>query len=241
MRVIDGVVKTYQETNEFYKQFAWDKNKYWAENPKDLIENYIYLYHLNQYIILPDYPEELNDQQAPKWSANSPLLSTAPIQSYSGNNERKLSVKTTWHRDMMNDINATNYSTIIPSIGFSSDEDYVDKAIKQLMAAQLPVYNQSQMMVRPPVVALRLGNEIYIKGVLTNCGVTYHKPILRNGKYATIDVAIEVIETEPYDAEMILDYGSFRCARTLNRNIYSYKYGEGITRQPGGNWVAMTK
>ena len=53
--------KTYQETNEFYKQFAWDKNKYWAENPKDLIENYIYLYHLNQYIILPDYPEELND------------------------------------------------------------------------------------------------------------------------------------------------------------------------------------
>jgi len=61
MRVIDGVVKTYQETDEFYKQFAWDKNKYWAENPKDLIENYIYLYHLNQYIILPDYPEELND------------------------------------------------------------------------------------------------------------------------------------------------------------------------------------
>lgn len=236
-----GLTKTYQETSSFYKQYAADKNTYWAQHPMDLIENYIYLYHLNQYIILPDYPEELNDQQAPKWTPSSPLLSTAPIQSYSGNDARRLSCKTTWHRDMMNDINATNYSSVIPAVGFSSDEDYVDKAIKQLLAAQLPVYNQAQMAVRPPVVAMRLGKEIYIKGVLTNCGITYRKPILRNNKYALIDVAIEIIETEPYDAEMILDYGSYRCARTLNRNIYSFKYGEGITRQPGGTAVNMTK
>ena len=38
--------KTYTETSEFYKQYAADKNKYWAQMPMDLIENYIYLYHL---------------------------------------------------------------------------------------------------------------------------------------------------------------------------------------------------
>jgi len=79
-------------------------------------------------------------------------------------------------------------------------------------------------MVSPPIVAMRIGNEVYIKGILKGCGISYGGPILRNGKYATIDVSIKVEETEPYDAEMVAEYGSFRTAKTLNRNIYSFKY-----------------
>ena len=173
---------------------------------------------------MPDYPDDLSDIQSPKWSPSQPLLRTAPIQSYSGNDARKITYQSKWHRDMMNDINSSN-SSIAKDIDFSSDEDYVDRAIKQLLAAQLPVYNSAKMQVQPPTVAMRLGNEIYIKGVLTGCGIHYAKPILRNNKYAQIDVSIEIIETEPYDAEMVLELGSFRCNTIQNRNAYSFKYG----------------
>ena len=216
--------KTYIETDEFYKQYAAEKNRYWAQMPMDLIENYIYLYHLGQYIILPDFPDKVNDQQQPMWQSTSPLLRTAPIQSYTGNDARKIIWQGTWHRDMMNDLNATNYSGIVDAAGFSSDEDYVDRAIKLLQAAQLPVYGGANRMVSPPIVAMRIGNEIYIKGVLEACGITYNLPMLRNGKYASIDVALTVKETEPFDAEMIAQLGSFRTSKTLNRNIYSFKY-----------------
>lgn len=226
MALFEGIYnKTYQENSDFFKQYAYDKNTYWMQNPSNLIENYIYLYHLNQYIILPDYPEAISDVQSPRWSSSQPLLRTAPIQSYGGNDARKLSCQILWHRDMMNDINATNYSGIPSSIDFSSDEDYVDRAIKQLLAAQLPVYNSAKMQVQPPIVAMRLGDEIYIKGVLTGCGIQYMKPILRNNKYAQIQVSIEIVETEPYDAEMVLELGSFRCNTMANRNAYAFKYG----------------
>ena len=124
----------------------------------------------------------------------------------------------------MNDLNATNYSGEVERSGFTSDEDYVDKAIKLLMAAQLPVYGATNKMVSPPIVAMRIGNEIFIKGILKGSAVTYNKPILRNGKYASMDVSIKVEEIEPYDAEMVAEVGSYRLATTLNRNIYSFKY-----------------
>ena len=77
-------------------------------------------------------------------------------------------------------------------------------------------------MVNPPLIALRFGNEIYIKGVVTSgISITYSGPILSNNKYAVVDISFTVSEITPYDAESILSLGSFRgISKTLERRIY---------------------
>ena len=61
------------------------------------------------------------------------------------------------------------------------------------------------------MVAIRLSNEIFIKGVVTgSIGLTYSKPILSNGKYARVELSITVSEVDPYDATSVFKNGGFR-------------------------------
>lgn len=71
-------------------------------------------------------------------------------------------------------------------------EDYVDTMIRYLQAMALPSYKVSQVtsaisqgkIVNPPVVAVRFGNEIFIKGVVNgDVSVTYGGPINKDNKY----------------------------------------------------------
>ena len=45
--------------------------------------------------------------------------------------------------------------------------DYVDLLVKQIQAVALPSYDSAAKLVDPPIVAVRFGDEIYIKGVVT--------------------------------------------------------------------------
>lgn len=61
------------------------------------------------------------------------------------------------------------------------------------------------------MVAVRLGNEIFIKGIVNGAiTVTYGKPILVNNKYSQVTVSFSVTEVDPYDAATIASNGSFR-------------------------------
>ena len=119
---------------------------------------------------------------------------------------------------MMNEINRDN-----PKIPATSliQEDYVDLMVKQIQAAALPAYAVAQKMVNPPMVAIRLGNDIFIKGVVNGAvSVSYEYPILSNGKYACVTMGFTVNETDPYDAYTAMQYGSFRGLSTsLERRI----------------------
>jgi hypothetical protein len=96
-------------------------------------------------------------------------------------------------------------------------EDYVDNLIKALQAIAVPRYNLSNKAVEPPLVALRLSQEVFIKGVVTSAiGLEYKLPILSNGKYAQVSLSFTVSEVDPYDATTVFQNGSFRgVVRTL--------------------------
>lgn len=49
----------------------------------DLIENYIYIYQLDKYVIIPVYPEQISDSLGSKFASVNPLSRTAPIYAYS--------------------------------------------------------------------------------------------------------------------------------------------------------------
>jgi len=185
----------------------------------NMIENYLYLYHIDKFIILPSYPQSIQDTTEVTFNPTTPLSRSAPIYSYSHSGPRSMQINLDLHRDMFNQINWEN-SKFADSIQMG--DDYVDTLIKYLQAAALPTYNSGNKMVDPPMVALRFGNEIFIKGVIIGAvGVTYNVPILSNGKYASIQINFTVNEVDPYDAQQVAKIGSFRGLNTsLERRIY---------------------
>ena len=183
----------------------------------NLITNYIYLYHLNKFILLPTYPQQIQDSMSANFNSTTPLSRSAPIFSYSNSGPRSLQISLSLHRDMMTQINY-NVSDIDLELG----DDYVDTIIKNLQAIAVPKYNNSIKLVDPPMIALRFGNEIYIKGVVTGgISVTYSGPILENDKYALVDISFNVSEVDPYDAVQVANQGSFRgLNKTLERRLF---------------------
>lgn len=182
-----------------------------------MIDNYIYLYHTDTLIIVPEYADSINDTMQVSFSSTTPLARSAPIFSFDSSGPRSIQVTFKLHREMMQEINIKNTKT-----RETLEEDYVDIMIRQIQAAALPAYAVSQKMVNPPLVALRLGNDIFIKGVVTGgVSVSYEYPILANGKYACVSMGFTIAEVDPYDAQTVLEQGSFRGLTTsLERRVW---------------------
>lgn len=183
----------------------------------NMIDNYIYLYHTDTFIVIPAYPENFTDNMRVEFAQDTPLMRTAPILSYSNSGPRGLDVQVPMHREMMKQI---NYGVSNANIGLN--DDYVDELIKQIQAAALPTYSSSSKMVDPPLVAVRFGNEIFCKGVVSgDVSVTYGLPVLPNGKYAKVSLGFHIEEVDPYDATTVQNVGSFRgLDTTLERKLW---------------------
>lgn len=186
----------------------------------NMIENYLYMYHIGQntdadsvgqFVILPTYPESITDTMEANFASSMPLSRSAPVYSYSSSGPRSMSIRLKFHREMMTQLNY-RVSNLTVELG----DDYVDTIIKQLQAIALPSYKAASKMVNPPQVALRFGNDIFIKGIVNgSVSVTYELPILSDNKYAQVTVEFTVIETDPYDAETVASVGSFRGLDTV--------------------------
>ena len=164
--------------------------------------NYIYLYHIDQLIWLPSYPDNMTDSSSANFQSNLPLGRSAPIWSYTGSGPRSINFQFELHREMLDQFNNRQP-------GMSTDT--VDELIKNIQAAVLPNYASSEKMIDPPLVACRVGNEIYIKGIINGqVSVGYSGPILYNDKYAVVTIGFQITEVDPYDAETVRQVGSFR-------------------------------
>lgn len=190
-------------------------------------ECYIYLHHVETYIILPSFAEASNDSIQVKFNSTTPLMRSAPIYAYNNSGPRSLQVSFNFHRDMIKELNYSN-SSGAALIEASKEEDgyidYVDIMAKQIQAAALPKYTTASKMVNPPLVSLKLGNDLFIKGVVSgSVGVSYGLPVLDNGKYAQVAIQFGIDEVSPYDAETVMTYGSYRGVSTdLSRgNTYT--------------------
>lgn len=187
----------------------------------NLIDNYIYLFHTDEYILIPTYPDSIQDSMRSSFSETNALSRSAPVFSYSNSGPRKVQVSLNLHRDMMEAINYNSSNMIIEDL----DDDYVDTLIKKLQSIVLPKYTATSKSVIPPMIAVRFGNEIFIKGVVNDTlSVTYEKPILENNKYAKVSISFVVSEIDPYDAESVQEQGSFRgLTRTFKNGVYANK------------------
>ena len=189
-----------------------------------ILDSYIYFYHLDKFCVLPDYPETVTDSMTSSFSDTNALARTAPVWSYNHSGPRTINLTLTMHRDMMNDLNR-NVSNLKDNVVDFSGNDYIDTLVKYLQSVSFPRYNEysgRSKSVIPPMVAVRYGNDIFIKGIVnSNVSVTYGKPILWNKKYAVVTVNFTIYEVEPFDADIIVQEGSFRgITRTFKDGIF---------------------
>ncbi len=185
----------------------------------NLIDNYIYLFHTDEFVLIPTYPDSIQDRMPSRFSETNALSRSAPVFSYSYSGPRMVQISLNLHRDMMEAINYNSSNMIIEDL----DDDYVDTLIKKLQSIALPKYSVTSKSVVPPMIAVRFGNEIFIKGVVNDTiAVTYEKPILDNNKYAQVTISFTVSEIDPYDAESVQEQGSFRgLTRPFKNGIYT--------------------
>lgn len=189
-------------------------------------DNYIVILHLlsdkpghtNEpiYAVLPQWPEQISDSINSSFSETNALSRSAPVYSYQNSGPRKMQISIQLHRDMMDQ---ANYH--ISNLNVEDMDDYVDALIKALQAVALPNYHAGTKEVEPPMVAVRFGDEIFIKGVV-NGGITveYNKPLIGpNNKYALVNITFEVCEVDPMDAKSIAKVGSFRNISSSYRDI----------------------
>jgi hypothetical protein len=169
---------------------------------------YIYISHLDvpeeaKYWQLPGYPDEITDDLRSTFAENTALGRSAPVYTFSSAGPRSIAISLNFHRDMLEEMP----SNVIPKEG----EDKAESFIHALQAIAVPKYNLSNKAIEPPLVALRLGREVFIKGIVNGgVRVTFGKPILVNEKYATIKVDFTISEVDPYDATTVFQNGSFR-------------------------------
>ena len=70
------------------------------------VNSYIYLYHLQKFVVLPDYPESITDSLESHFATSNALARTAPVFSYQNSGPRTIStVSLRLHRDMMETLN----------------------------------------------------------------------------------------------------------------------------------------
>ena len=207
-------------------------------NRYEIIDNYIYIYQLGVYIIIPVFPDEISDNLGSSFATENILARTAPVYSYSSSGPRTVPITLKLHRDLTNDLNASNFE-FINAVGFNLrtntetgreevaiDEDYVDTLVRYLQAMALPSYTAAinasstfSSMVNPPMIAVRFGDTIFIKGIIAgDVQVTYSGALDANGKYSEVAVSFTVTEVEPQDAEQLAKWGSFRGLNTVMMN-----------------------
>ena len=185
---------------------------------------YLYISHLDedyQYWMLPGYPDEISDNMNSSFGESTALGRSAPVYTYSNSGPRSIQINLEFHRDMFDEINRTAGGKVkkFPDDEGTGGDDMADAFVKALQAIALPKYNLSNKAIEPPLVAIRLGREVFIKGIVNGgVRVTYKKPILVDERYAIVGVSFTVIEVDPYDATTVFKNGSFRGLTATLRN-----------------------
>lgn len=165
-------------------------------NLKIPTDNYIIFHHTGKSYIIPVDPDSITDSMGASFASNYPLSRSAPIYSYQNSGPRSVQVSFTLHRDLCKEFNP-------------GSEDMVEELIDNLEGLVLPDYNSANKVVNPPIVSLKIRDEIYITGVVAGTvGKQFNLPLLNyNGtyKYALVNLNFAISEIQPYSASILSD------------------------------------
>lgn len=164
-------------------------------------DNYIIFHHIGKSFVIPVDPETIADSMSASFATNYPLGRSAPIYSYQNSGPRTVQVSFTLHRDLCKEFNPTS-------------DDMVEELINNLEAMVLPDYDSASKVINPPIVSLKIRDEIFITGVVVgSVSKSYQLPLINyNGKYkyAMVTLSFAISEIKPYSASILSAIGGGR-------------------------------
>lgn len=184
----------------------------------ELVDNYMYLFHTDEWVLLPQYPDSIADQMSSNFAQENVLSRTAPIFSYINSGPRTVQVDLDLHRDMLKEMNMDGASNMKIEVG----DDYIETIVKRIQSIAVPKFSAISKTITPPMIAIKFGRDVFIKGVVVgSVSIEYQKPIMTDGRYARVTLHFTVYETTPFDAESISQLGSFRgVTKQFKNGIY---------------------
>lgn len=184
----------------------------------ELVDNYMYLFHTDEWVLLPQYPDSIADQMSSNFAQENVLSRTAPIFSYINSGPRTVQVDLDLHRDMIKEMNMDGASNMKIEVG----DDYIETIVKRIQSIAVPKFSAISKTITPPMIAIKFGRDVFIKGVVIGgVSIEYQKPIMTDGRYARVTLHFTVYETTPFDAESISQLGSFRgVTKQFKNGIY---------------------
>ena len=181
------------------------------------VVNYIYLYHLDEWLLVPEYPDSIQDKMNSNFATTNALGRTAPVFTFSHSGPRDVQIQLHLHRDMVYDLNI-NYA----KWGLDENEDFVEALVRKLQTMALPSIDEAAKAINPPIVAVKMGKDIFIKGVVFGgVSIEYQKPILTDGRYAQVNLNFSIYEIDPYSAESVARLGSFRGMTRTFKEVFN--------------------
>ena len=157
-------------------------------------DNYIIFHHTGKSYVIPVDPDSITDSMSASFAPNYPLSRSAPIYSYQNSGPRVVQVSFTLHRDLCKEFNPES-------------DDMVEELINNLEGMVLPDYNDANKIVNPPIVSLKIRDEIYITGVVAGqVSKQFNLPLLNYGgtyKYALVSLNFNISEVQPYSASIL--------------------------------------
>ena len=148
---------------------------------------------------MPCYPDSIEDGVNAEYSETNLLGRSEPFLIYNYTTGRKLSFTFNMHREM------------------TESEDEIEKIVKVIESGVYPQYGSD---IAPQKVDVKIGNQIYISGVMTNERTTWSGPIDKNtdkngnayDKYNLVSVNFTVVEStnNPKSASDIAKIGGYR-------------------------------
>ena len=148
---------------------------------------------------MPCYPESVEDGTRANYSTTDLLGRSEPFLIYNNTSGREMSFTFNMHREMTN------------------NEDEIDKIVKVIESGVYPKYGSD---IAPQKVEVKIGNQIYISGVMKDEHTSWSGPIDinkdRNGnaynKYNVVSVTFTVAEStnNPKSAADIVRMGGYR-------------------------------
>ena len=180
-------------------------------------ENFIYFHQLDvdgtsAAIWIPTYPLTMDITNRATYGTNQPLGSPNQIYSWSGSGPRSATLPFNLNRDMMQIINGGNMyaDNELGRMLREQDADAVEVLIRYWETIALPSYQAAKKMINPPLVTIKIANQLTITGVATGGMQIRMSGGWRNGKQLDATLSATISEIDPIDATTAARVGQYR-------------------------------
>lgn len=164
----------------------------------------------NTLIYMPCWPESVQDGASAEYDQPTVLGRSAPYVIYTRTGERSIDFTFKLHREMLDTPVAMLTEDIIKNPNsVASRANEIDTIVRLIESAVYPNYDGTVAAVRTQV---KIGNTLYISGVMTSQSVNWYGPIGTDHKYKQCDINFSVLEVtdNPKSHEQIKQIGGWR-------------------------------